>query len=585
MKVKSLLLMAFLWSSITAYSQDEHVLVVAPYDGTNITLDKVISGDTTSTGERKDLNRIYQLQRGGIYLMDAIVTANYSLKIIASPGTERPPIVYKGYDANGIALNKFFSFVGHGNSYAFQDIIFNAVNDKGEYDKYYHSGLSFAGDNTRLEVKACVFNGFQSGAIRMTGKDNTVYLSDNVWRNGNAKYHPFVGQQGTYGVFPMDTLVVTNNTFFNNHGYSLLHGTGSGLIDYAVVEHNTFYTSLVPVLELREMINLKIRSNIFYGIAAYGDTELSRSGNWYVNDGESALSTMYFTEVSGNQLFSLKRMREKDRKISVTNNAYFTPQAIEDYNGKSYTDATGGVTEVTGTVWMNEKVQAMFDNSTAYPYFDDSDNYNADPGFKSVMAGGKDVNDWVVDELAYACVEYRETMDDPTKGWGACSSRRNIDEDLVGEYDILRIQWPLVEGNHEITNPNLLSAGHDGLPVGNLNWDSALRKEYVLPDGIGGMQGLGIGDFVKTAEQYSLSNYPNPANNFTTISFNLPTKREVKISIYNLLGQEVEVVAQDELSKGHHELNIDLSSYSVGLYLYVLETENGTQVNRMIIQK
>ncbi|NUN10569.1 MAG: T9SS type A sorting domain-containing protein, partial [Ignavibacteriaceae bacterium] len=68
---------------------------------------------------------------------------------------------------------------------------------------------------------------------------------------------------------------------------------------------------------------------------------------------------------------------------------------------------------------------------------------------------------------------------------------------------------------------------------------------------------------------YSLSqNYPNPFNPATTISFSLAADSKVSLKVYDILGNEVMILAGSEFSAGTHNINFDASSLTSGVYLY-----------------
>jgi hypothetical protein len=70
---------------------------------------------------------------------------------------------------------------------------------------------------------------------------------------------------------------------------------------------------------------------------------------------------------------------------------------------------------------------------------------------------------------------------------------------------------------------------------------------------------------------YSLSqNYPNPFNPVTKFRFQLPDYSSVKLVIFDALGKEVAVVADDEFSAGIYEVDFDGSRLSSGVYYYKL---------------
>jgi hypothetical protein len=71
---------------------------------------------------------------------------------------------------------------------------------------------------------------------------------------------------------------------------------------------------------------------------------------------------------------------------------------------------------------------------------------------------------------------------------------------------------------------------------------------------------------------FSLSqNYPNPFNPSTVIRYGLPGASNVKIKIYNLLGQEVESLVNETQSAGYHEITWNASNKASGIYLYSID--------------
>ena len=89
------------------------------------------------------------------------------------------------------------------------------------------------------------------------------------------------------------------------------------------------------------------------------------------------------------------------------------------------------------------------------------------------------------------------------------------------------------------------------------------------------------------ADGFSLKqNYPNPVNTSKTIiEFNLPTKSQAEVTIYNSLGQKVmNVLNTTQLEAGPHQLNVDLSDFSNGLYFYELKAGNNAAMMKMIVQ-
>jgi len=65
-------------------------------------------------------------------------------------------------------------------------------------------------------------------------------------------------------------------------------------------------------------------------------------------------------------------------------------------------------------------------------------------------------------------------------------------------------------------------------------------------------------------------NYPNPFNPTTVIGFQLSVDSEVSLSVYDVLGRRVAVLANTRMAQGNHQVTFDASALSSGVYLYVL---------------
>ncbi len=85
-------------------------------------------------------------------------------------------------------------------------------------------------------------------------------------------------------------------------------------------------------------------------------------------------------------------------------------------------------------------------------------------------------------------------------------------------------------------------------------------------------------------------NFPNPFNPTTEISFSLPERAQVNLEIYNVLGQRVVTLANEQMEAGVHVITWDSrdtygSSVASGIYLYRLNTDKFSQSRKMMLLK
>ncbi len=87
------------------------------------------------------------------------------------------------------------------------------------------------------------------------------------------------------------------------------------------------------------------------------------------------------------------------------------------------------------------------------------------------------------------------------------------------------------------------------------------------------------------AELTLSQNYPNPFNPTTVINFALPVDSHVRLTVYNLLGQQVATMLDENKGAGWHQITFDASHLSSGLYIYRLETDTKSRTKQMMLIK
>jgi hypothetical protein len=79
--------------------------------------------------------------------------------------------------------------------------------------------------------------------------------------------------------------------------------------------------------------------------------------------------------------------------------------------------------------------------------------------------------------------------------------------------------------------------------------------------------------------------YPNPADQLTTINYQLSTNSNVNMFIYDLTGKKVMELKQGKQTAGIHKININTSALSKGMYYYTLTRDNNSITRKMIIER
>ncbi|HRE12030.1 MAG TPA: YCF48-related protein, partial [Ignavibacteria bacterium] len=185
-------------------------------------------------------------------------------------------------------------------------------------------------------------------------------------------------------------------------------------------------------------------------------------------------------------------------------------------------------------------------------------------------------------------------------------SNWSIISDNMGHYvnslRMINVQSGYLAGGFEYTS-GVIKATNDG----GLNWyeqystNLELKSISFINANTGYCVGLN-GQILKTTngggalgitqlsaehpEKFTLSqNYPNPFNPATKIRFSVPKQSLVKLSIYDILGKEINVLTNDFLQAGTYETDFDASHLSSGIYFYSLSTTDFTETKKMVLIK
>ena len=91
---------------------------------------------------------------------------------------------------------------------------------------------------------------------------------------------------------------------------------------------------------------------------------------------------------------------------------------------------------------------------------------------------------------------------------------------------------------------------------------------------------------VQLLDKFTLKqNYPNPWNPTTTIGYVLPEKTNARLSVINALGEEILLLVNEEQDKGFHQVELDGTKLSSGIYFYRINAGNFVETKKMLLLK
>jgi len=133
----------------------------------------------------------------------------------------------------------------------------------------------------------------------------------------------------------------------------------------------------------------------------------------------------------------------------------------------------------------------------------------------------------------------------------------------------------------DMTNPSdfeaqlVFNCGHEDP---NLHFDNISLKEDITS--------AIDNENIQAQEKYNLfQNYPNPFNPTTIINYEIQITNFVELSIYNLLGEKVEILVSENQNAGYHSVEWNAGNQASGIYYYKINAGSFQSVKKMILLK
>jgi len=519
--------------------------------------------------------KVLRLQRGGIYTNDTEIQVNSPLILVGEkePRDIPPPLINLDIDPGQADSMHTFSI---STDFEVHYIGFNGFTvDDESIDAIFNilkPNITFTLDHCTIQsTNAVYWAGRDSLMIIFT--NNTFWgLYNNGWWDGGYLGN-WLGNEVTFKF--------VNNTVIGAGG--LLDALGIGPHGIELFDHNTYVNvnrELYYTIYIEDFI---VTNNIMYNV--YHRGVVGPRSEWgFIGD---ILGNTYDTLRSCIELYPFILLYPNEgiddyaRDIRINNNLRYTSNDVFDY-----------MKDITAS-WQpmfSAKIQAYIDTfgwkveNNLFEEVEDLQRISGvDPQF----------------EIDPNSTPLRDKMDEWNLG-ARDASRRDPENwppyltwyptnPATGKpFKHHELIWPITDFlNFKPLNKEIWFAGDDGFPLGDLNWFrkevmdawltgkenplTAVKKQHKLP-----------------SEYYLYQNYPNPFNPSTIIRYSIPSvgtghAPSVRLVIYNVLGQIVTTLVNEEQKPGNYEVKWDGAGQSSGVYFYKLQSGNFSETRKLIL--
>jgi photosystem II stability/assembly factor-like uncharacterized protein len=122
----------------------------------------------------------------------------------------------------------------------------------------------------------------------------------------------------------------------------------------------------------------------------------------------------------------------------------------------------------------------------------------------------------------------------------------------------------------------------------NTGWvvgGSYISQNIIMKTTTGGITFVNTNSNYIPDKYFLFQNYPNPFNPATNIKFAIPKNEFVKITVFDMLGKELETLVNEQLQSGTYETNWNASNYPSGVYFYKLSAGDFSETKMMLLIK
>ncbi len=563
-------------------------------------------------------NVIYRLEAGGWYGLNGVIENNgFPLTIIGTKPSagEMPAEIQDGVNSDGTVQASMFNLLG---DLTLKNVYIIGADQNNDLCPV--PIVSSVNQPIRIVIDSATIDPSGLWAlISMTSVPTpTVKITNSLILRTGTLTNPYDGNLIDFTISPgngYDTLYLENNTFVST---GMLIGINSVFTadseNFIWINHNTWIFHKEQGLWAWHTNKYFVTNNLFFDFDTSPTPFISQ---FSFPDGDTVGVGKYFAWVnddttssdsSGGKLLS-------PRKLFVEYNSVYTDTAILNLVNwaATHTVNNDGTTPIPKDyqmplMWPQDSAgvnreASMCSDKAHFPYFmeghylDNSmgNHPNTDPQWTDpkFYAYQDSLVSYAFDNAKLNIWNFTTGPETPplqfAGNWFWClDSTYNLGNPTV---------WPRI--NCAYNNPMLLKGSIEGLPLGDLNWFPKAKTlwEQNRTDAMSWILNEDTSQFVLTGIQtkgnnnelpsnFTLSqNYPNPFNPTTIINYSIPKAQMVTLRIYNILGQEVTTLVNQEQSAGNYKVTFDASNLASGVYFYSFKSGNFTSVKKMMLLK
>ena len=557
--------------------------------------EETIKADTSSDGTQA--HDIYELEAGKIYLQLTELNVNSNIIIQGAAPAEAggmPAVIQPFANAEGASgftgwPNGNFQVYGNGTRLIVKNVILNGAALGQEFN--LGSVASSRGDENRVHLDGVVASHYVTFIHSTYGTSSDFLFTNSIakaFTNGpGGQYFGGVSWGGGSWMGTIDTLVVEHSTISNVIGEAIVVYSQ---VDHGLINHNTFANIVMGAIWYRGQNNMTVSNNLYYNTKSHAQStyDVSGWGVWHKGGAGQFMVMPEYTHKDSVSMVGADLVNHMARNINYHNNVWWHSQELTDFMTKTdpwswEVSATSIDTTVSGTdttydttttitvvgdtmlpleqqsLGVNDSTKAAIAQNRGVSI--DATNIKADPGIRLSP-------NYIKRQLART-LDFRDDLKSNTAPFDGVWWTYEPDNSYIS------VAWP-VENKYYNMSYDKASAAATASATGGLVGDP---RWFAMTE-------LSVDEEVIAPKTFTLEqNYPNPFNPTTTIQFSLNTASPVKLTVFDILGQEVATLVNEYKSVGSHKVQWRANTMPSGVYYYRLEADGFSKTHKMVLMK